>query len=105
MISLRALATISATLVWVETCFADCSSLRALAQQHANVLSGGVSLGAGKKIRPLSPRMQLSLAVSPAFVGMCIGELLKSAQSKTVLAQSGHANEQLIQHPCQSSSA
>jgi hypothetical protein len=36
MTSLRVLAAICATFVWVETCSADCSSLRALAQQHAN---------------------------------------------------------------------
>jgi hypothetical protein len=36
MISLRALAAICVTLVWIETCSADCSSLHALAQQHAN---------------------------------------------------------------------
>jgi hypothetical protein len=36
MTSLRVLGAICATLVWVETCYADCSSLRALAQQHAN---------------------------------------------------------------------
>jgi hypothetical protein len=36
MTSLRVLTTICATFVWVETCYADCSSLRVLAQQHAN---------------------------------------------------------------------
>jgi hypothetical protein len=44
MISLRALAAISATLVWVETCSADCSSLHALAQQHANDMARRNSL-------------------------------------------------------------
>jgi len=44
MISLRALAAIWATLVWVETCSADCSSLRALAQQHANDMARRNSL-------------------------------------------------------------
>jgi len=44
MILLRALAAICATLVWVETCFADCSSLRALAQQHANDMARRNSL-------------------------------------------------------------
>jgi hypothetical protein len=34
--SLRVLVAVCATFVSVETCFADCSSLRALAQQHAN---------------------------------------------------------------------
>jgi len=44
MISLRAFAAISATLVWVETCSADCSSLYALAQQHANDMARRNSL-------------------------------------------------------------
>lgn len=44
MISLRALAAICTTLVWVETCSADCSSLRALAQQHANDMARRNSL-------------------------------------------------------------
>jgi len=44
MISLRTLAAICATLVWVETCSADCSSLRALAQQHANDMARRNSL-------------------------------------------------------------
>jgi hypothetical protein len=35
-LSLRVLAAICATVVWVESCHADCSSLHALAQQHAN---------------------------------------------------------------------
>jgi len=34
--SLLVLTAICATIVWVESCYADCSSLRALAQQHAN---------------------------------------------------------------------
>src|SRR5262249_12515473 len=33
-----------ATFVWVETCSADCSSLRALAQQHANDMARRNSL-------------------------------------------------------------
>src|SRR5262245_50198630 len=44
MISLRVLGAICATIVWVETCFADCSSLRALAQQHANDMARRNSL-------------------------------------------------------------
>jgi hypothetical protein len=44
MISLRTLAAICVTLVWVETCSADCSSLRALAQQHANDMARRNSL-------------------------------------------------------------
>src|SRR5215470_20332410 len=44
MILLRALAAICATLVWIETCSADCSSLRALAQQHANDMARRNSL-------------------------------------------------------------
>jgi hypothetical protein len=35
MISLRVLGAICATIVWVGSCYADCSSLHALAQQHA----------------------------------------------------------------------
>ena len=44
MISLRVLAAICATFAWVETCSADCSSLRALAQQHANDMARRNSL-------------------------------------------------------------
>jgi len=44
MISLRALAAICVTLVWIETCLADCSSLHALAQQHANDMARRNSL-------------------------------------------------------------
>jgi Cysteine-rich secretory protein family len=44
MTSLRVLAAICATFVSVETCFADCSSLRALAQQHANDMARRNSL-------------------------------------------------------------
>src|SRR5215475_5084734 len=44
MISLRALSAIWAILMWVETCSADCSSLRALAQQHANDMARRNSL-------------------------------------------------------------
>ncbi len=42
--SLRVLAAACATFGWVETCFADCSSLRALAQQHANDMARRNSL-------------------------------------------------------------
>src|SRR6476660_10154677 len=44
MISLRALAAICVALVWVETCSADCSTLHALAQQHANDMARRNSL-------------------------------------------------------------
>jgi hypothetical protein len=44
MTSLRTLAAFCATFVWVETCYADCSSLRALAQQHANDMARRNSL-------------------------------------------------------------
>ena len=44
MISLRVLSAICVTFVWVETCYADCSSLRALAQQHANDMARRNSL-------------------------------------------------------------
>jgi Cysteine-rich secretory protein family len=44
MTSLRVLTTICATFVWVETCYADCSSLRVLAQQHANDMARRNSL-------------------------------------------------------------
>jgi hypothetical protein len=37
--SLRVLAAVFAAFVTVETCVADCSSLRALAQQHAATVS------------------------------------------------------------------
>jgi len=38
------LAAICATLGWIETCYADCSSLRVLAQQHANDMARRNSL-------------------------------------------------------------
>ena len=41
---LRVLAAICATLGWIETCYADCSSLRVLAQQHANDMARRNSL-------------------------------------------------------------
>ena len=44
MISLRVLSAICVTFVWVETCYADCSSLHALAQQHANDMARRNSL-------------------------------------------------------------
>ena len=44
MISLRAIAAICVALVWVETCSADCSTLHALAQQHANDMARRNSL-------------------------------------------------------------
>ena len=44
MTSLRVLAVVFATLAWVETCCADCSSLRTLAQQHANDMARRNSL-------------------------------------------------------------
>ena len=44
MTSLRVLAAICATFLWVESCYADCSSIRALAQQHANDMARRNSL-------------------------------------------------------------
>src|SRR5262249_35081175 len=44
MTSLRVLAAICATVVWIETCNADCSSLHVLAQQHANDMARRNSL-------------------------------------------------------------
>ena len=44
MTSLRVLAAICAMFVWVEASFADCSSLRVLAQQHANDMARRNSL-------------------------------------------------------------
>ena len=44
MTSLRLLAALCATVVWVESCYADCSSLHALAQQHANDMARRNSL-------------------------------------------------------------
>ena len=44
MTSLRLLAALCATVVWVELCYADCSSLHALAQQHANDMARRNSL-------------------------------------------------------------
>ena len=44
MISLRLLAALCATVVWAESCYADCSSLHALAQQHANDMARRNSL-------------------------------------------------------------
>jgi len=43
MISFR-FAVICATVVWVSPCYADCSSLHALAQQHANDMARRNSL-------------------------------------------------------------
>jgi len=42
--SLRLLAAFCATVVWVESCYADCSSLHALAQQHASDMARRSSL-------------------------------------------------------------
>ena len=44
MTSLRVLAVVCATFAWVETCCADCSSLRTLAQQHTNDMARRNSL-------------------------------------------------------------
>ena len=44
MTSLRVLAVVYATFAWVETCCADCSSLRTLAQQHTNDMARRNSL-------------------------------------------------------------
>jgi Cysteine-rich secretory protein family len=44
MTSLRVLTAVCATFLWVETCYADCSSLHALAQQHANDMARRNSL-------------------------------------------------------------
>ena len=44
MTSFRLLAALCATVVWVESCYADCSSLHALAQQHANDMARRNSL-------------------------------------------------------------
>jgi hypothetical protein len=44
MTSLRMLAAVCATVVWAESCYADCSSLHALAQQHANDMARRNSL-------------------------------------------------------------
>jgi hypothetical protein len=39
VVLLRLLVAICATVVWVQSCYADCSLLRALAQQHANSMA------------------------------------------------------------------
>jgi hypothetical protein len=44
MTSLRLLGVLCATVVWVESCYANCSSLHALAQQHANDMARRNSL-------------------------------------------------------------
>lgn len=44
MTPLRLLGTLCATVVLVESCYADCSSLHALAQQHANDMARRNSL-------------------------------------------------------------
>ena len=44
MTSLRLLVALCATVVWAELCYADCSSLHALAQQHANDMARRNSL-------------------------------------------------------------
>jgi hypothetical protein len=42
--SLRLLAVLCSTIVWAESCYAGCSSLHALAQQHANDMARRNSL-------------------------------------------------------------
>jgi hypothetical protein len=44
MASLRLLAALCATIVCADSCYADCSSLHALAQQHANDMARRNSL-------------------------------------------------------------
>jgi hypothetical protein len=44
MTSLRLFAAFCATVVWIESSYADCSSLHALAQQHANDMARRNSL-------------------------------------------------------------
>jgi hypothetical protein len=44
MSSLRLLGALCATVVWVDLCHADCSSLHALAQEHANDMARRNSL-------------------------------------------------------------
>jgi cysteine-rich secretory family protein len=44
MISFRMLAALCSAVVWAESCFADCSSLHGLAQQHANDMARRNSL-------------------------------------------------------------
>ena len=44
MTSLRLFAALCAVAVWAESCYADCSSLHALAQQHANDMARRNSL-------------------------------------------------------------
>ena len=44
MTSLRLFAAFCAAVVWAESCHADCSSLHALAQQHANDMARRNSL-------------------------------------------------------------
>ena len=44
MSSLRLFAALCATVIWVESCYADCASLHALAQQHANDMARRNSL-------------------------------------------------------------
>jgi hypothetical protein len=44
MSSLRLLAALCATVFWAELCYADCASLHALAQQHANDMARRNSL-------------------------------------------------------------
>jgi hypothetical protein len=44
MDSLRMLAALCATVVWAESCYADCSSLHAIAQRHANDMARRNSL-------------------------------------------------------------
>src|SRR5260221_1372412 len=44
MASLRLLVVLCATIVGAESCYADCSSLHALAQQHANDMARRNSL-------------------------------------------------------------
>ena len=44
MTSLRLFAALCAAVVWAESCYADCSSLHALAQQHADDMARRNSL-------------------------------------------------------------
>jgi hypothetical protein len=44
VVSLRLLVAVCATVVWIPSCYADCSLLHGLAQQHANSMARRNSL-------------------------------------------------------------
>jgi hypothetical protein len=65
MTSLRVFTAFCAMFVWVETCCADCSSLRALAQQHANDMAVMLVSFAFESVAEAAVKTVLSAATCP----------------------------------------